>query len=126
MKLNMFLKFMLQANFTRFYLIARDKDAVIPETIHEKDSNRGLVRVSLEPPKSSPSQTISQILGALNMDVLRIDRRPSLQGNFSNTYFIEIQANATHQGRETWLLAASQAVEHIKQAGGDAQLIGLW
>ncbi|KAG5734194.1 P-protein [Termitomyces sp. T112] len=113
------------ANFTRFYLIARDQDVTIPEAAYEKDSNRGLVRVSLEASRS-PSQTISKILAILDMEVLRIDRRPSLQSNFSNIYFVEIQANPVQQGREIWLFNASQAVQRIEGAGGDAQLIGLW
>ncbi|KAG6842576.1 hypothetical protein C0991_000102 [Blastosporella zonata] len=112
-------------NFTRFYLVARNKDLPIPPAASEKDSKRALIRIEMHAPTPTSQPTISQLLTALNLITSRIDRRPSRRSNFSNIYFIETQAETTAE-EQTWVSDISKAMQRVAAAGGNTTLIGLW
>ncbi|KAG6820117.1 hypothetical protein H0H93_005264 [Arthromyces matolae] len=98
------------------------KDHTIPSSYNERNTNQALVRVLVDVPRS-PS--ISTVLGVINLEVSRIDRRPSRQNTFSDVYFIELKAGIRDMEWETWVARVSDVVNRIKECGGDSEVIGL-
>lgn len=119
------------ANFTRFYVIAKSNDDPIPNSfLNPPSSYKALVKI-VQPIASLDTKNfaISQSLDALQIVFTRIDRRPSRTGPVSSDiYFVELQGPAHRDPTPpaAWFAEATKAVQRVKEAGGEAQLIGLW
>jgi hypothetical protein len=94
---------------------------------------RALVQLSAKIPSSTfvgtgvRNANISRLLKALQMTVTRIDRRPAIGTvPFHDTYIVELEQEVSIQDDNSWTREVEMAVERIRQADGDAQLIGMW
>jgi hypothetical protein len=80
--------------------------------------------------------SIMQLLTALGMDAIRVDRRPSVHGiPFHDVYFVELQeedkkyvveTGVTVRSIDWWSLEVEQAMVRVRERGGEAQLLGMW
>jgi prephenate dehydratase len=131
-------------NITRFYILGASLQIPLPLSVPEVCPKRALCRVSLTPSKtkmatatathSRASQpcTITEVIVALALSAIRIDRRPSLTGEaFQDVYFVEMQeahasaAPAVEQ-ELTWELKLEGAIERVKSLGVHVVLLGSW
>jgi hypothetical protein len=81
--------------------------------------------------KDMASRNLLQLLDQLELTVVRIDRRPSLEATpFHDTYFIEVQQNSQNlhctSESNNWSKEVENAVERLKRIGADINLAGLW
>lgn len=121
-------------NFTRFYVVVRAEQVERPQWLAESQPCRALIRITTRPRlaiTTSPkveAAGISNLLSALQMNVIRIDRRPSLEPTpFHDVYFVEIiREDGTSDGGCTWRRETKMALKRIEEAGGNARLIGFW
>lgn len=80
---------------------------------------------------ASSGPTINVILDALNMRMIRIERRPSTYSiPFHDVYLIELQQEGNFQesgedGRP-WLLDVNSGLQRVREIGGEASLLGVW
>jgi len=59
------------------------------------------------------------MLSALELEILKIDRRPSLSTEpFQDTYFVEVGASAD--------MDAAAVIARVRNAGAEATLLGRW
>jgi hypothetical protein len=67
------------------------------------------------------------------MATSRIDRRPSITlGPFHDDYFVELQGErrvgiergVSHS--ESWSREVEQGIRRVKEAGGEADVLGIW
>ncbi|KAF5377536.1 hypothetical protein D9615_005318 [Tricholomella constricta] len=116
------------ANFTRFYIVTRDRDIPLPSWLPKNQPRRALIRILTQPSTSIAGPGISQLLAALKTNFKRIDRRPSRGSpTFRDVYFVELQdTNVEFEDGDAWSLESRRAVQRIEGAGGDARLIGIW
>ncbi|GLB36243.1 putative prephenate dehydratase [Lyophyllum shimeji] len=117
------------ANFTRFYLITSDNKVALPTWLPTIEPSRALIRILAEIHPSSTGPGISKFLAALQLDFIRIDRRPSPKSSLSQyVYFVELQGdpNTEAQRVDTWSSRVGRAVQRVEEAGGVVEIIGLW
>ncbi|RDB29511.1 P-protein [Hypsizygus marmoreus] len=123
------------ANFTRFYIICKDQETTITPQVPRTPRSQALVRISPQLPSSTASSvvisppSISRLLSALQINIIRIDRRPSLGGiPFHDTYLVELQEEPSveRDTESSWLAEVVKAVQRVEEAGGIAHLIGFW
>jgi len=91
-------------NFTRFYILANHPSSPLPNTGDERIEERNaLIRLEV-PPKAELQgvpATVSDLLVALRLPVVRIDRRPSTsepREQFGSEYFVEVMDNERSDG----------------------------
>lgn len=136
---------MRKDNFTRFYILANHPSSPLPNTQSDGfDERNALIRleVVLQKAESEPQaqdtriEIVSDLLAALRLPALRIDRRPSIsvpRKQFGDVYLIEVmdderrwlddfQSSSLPSWRERVLGAISRVVE----SGGRATLLGTW
>ena len=131
-------------NFTRFYILANRPSSPLPNTRHDGPGEfNALIR--LEPQqKVATSQDsphlagiVTDLLAALRLPAVRIDRRPSLQRElFGSVYLVEViddEASRPSQrvGEEDGLLSpwkdrVLDAIARVVSRGGRADLLGTW
>lgn len=117
------------ANVTRFYLITSDDKIVLPSWLPKNRPSRALIRLLAQIHPSPRRPGISQFLAALQINFLRIDRRPSPRTSLSyHVYFVELQGetNIAVLGDDGWSSEIRRAVQRVEEAGGHAEIIGLW
>ncbi|KAG9314446.1 hypothetical protein JVU11DRAFT_5243 [Chiua virens] len=88
-----------------------------------------LLRLQLLPCESmKQSLHIPRTIGSLDIDVLRIDRRPSLCTKpFDDVYFLEVGAIPVHNNPERpWKMQLQQAVDKVKSMGVEVSILGWW
>ncbi|TFK77006.1 PDT-domain-containing protein [Pluteus cervinus] len=114
-------------NFTRFYALAGEL-GVPPPAISYNPLNRALLRIRGQHTGQKLSSTcLVPVLSVLHLDISRIDRRPSLESEpFHNVYFLEIQSTEAKEGDKNWAETVNEAVGRVRDAGGLADIIGLW
>lgn len=82
-------------------------------------------------PPGSPVKPILNIpstISALDILILRIDRRPSLHSRpFDNVYFLEVGAiPGQNNPEQSWMEQLEQAVEKVKHMGVEVLVLGCW
>ncbi|KAF8844011.1 PDT-domain-containing protein [Paxillus ammoniavirescens] len=80
----------------------------------------------LAPSESSAGRLdIAKAVNTLDLDLLRIDRRPSLHARpFDDVYFLEI--GATSDNSVEWSDQLQRAVEKVKRSGAEVAVLGVW
>lgn len=147
----------MKDNFTRFYILAgHPSSPPLPNTRDEQVKERNaLVRLEVLPrtePQDAPGATVADLLGALCLPVVRVDRRPSTsvpRERFGSVYFVEVMDNERsddrprsplqqlpqrHAGQvETsgtdvslWKERVLGAIARVVESGGRADLLGTW
>ncbi|KAJ3570257.1 hypothetical protein NP233_g4533 [Leucocoprinus birnbaumii] len=128
-------------NYTRFYVVVRDRETQLPVGPHRAKS-QALIRLWISPPPQPPSGTrpqkgVIQYLASSGLSVSRIDRRPSDDSlPFRDVYFVEV-ASPTEiieepdlsQGSpaiRSWTAEVENAIELMRKMGGEVDNIGLW
>lgn len=141
-----------QDNFTRFYILANHPSLLLPYTQSNgyRECN-ALIRLEVLQKAESelqdaPIVTISDLLAALRLPVLRIDRRPSTfvqREQFGSVYLVEVM---DHERRSdgfqpssprcadkmrftyltSWKETVESAITRTVQSGGCATLLGIW
>lgn len=121
-------------NFTRFYIVVRNRGVQLPTTPHRAPGN-ALIRLWV-PPAPAPGiyqKDVMQYLAPSGLSVVRIDRRPSDDGlPFRNVYFVETADTTDSSTTEpsptskTWTATVEDAVSLIRNMGGEVDLIGMW
>ena len=140
----------MSENFTRFYILANHPSSPLPNTRY--DGRGALIRMELqqkaEPNTTShdpPHPTITDLLAALCLPAIRIDRRPSIQHEpFGSVYLVEVVDNETSDDDSRPLARPSQcvreetrlispwkdrvldAIARVVARGGRADLLGTW
>jgi len=116
------------ANFTRFFVIARNKDSAIPDC---PTPTRALIQISAKVPSVSTvtgtcTANISKLLTALQTTITRIDRRPAVGTiPFHDVYLVELEREVQDDSK-SWDQEAELAVDRVRQSGGNATLVGMW
>ncbi|KAF8640545.1 hypothetical protein AX17_000207 [Amanita inopinata Kibby_2008] len=122
-------------NYTRFFILAKDRGVKIAPMFTKATCHRALVRLNTESPADNGAQGIklNQLLKILDsrMNIMRIDRRPNLEAApFRDIYFVEVkraEPNALSPCcSHAWTTEVDQTVAFIKQAGGGVDTIGIW
>ncbi|KAF8273919.1 Prephenate dehydratase-domain-containing protein [Lactarius quietus] len=138
-------------NFTRFYVLANHPSSPLPNTpINGRGELNALIRMELQQKgelnitsQGSPHPTITDLLAALRLPAVRIDRRPSVQRElFGSVYLVEViddKASNDSQlsqgvGEEgvvavllsPWKDRVLDAIARVVAQGGDADLLGTW
>jgi len=112
-----------KGNFTRFFVISRDRNTSLPSVDHPPQPSKALMVLHCP-----PTQDVSRYLGLLKLFVSRIDRRPALtEEPFFNLYFLEVVWSDTlvkHPG--DWESAVDQSIHRVRAEGGNVELKGLW
>ena len=128
------------ANFTRFYILSTTLTSEHIPPPKNVVPMRALVRLSSSGMMPSgdvvhPAPTITQLLIALKLSAIRIDRRPSSYPvPFHDVYLVELQhdvreedsTRGTHPATEPWILEVKAALDRVKDIGGEAGLLGVW
>ncbi|KXN89935.1 P-protein [Leucoagaricus sp. SymC.cos] len=123
-------------NYTRFYIVVRDRDVQLPATAPHRPKSKALIRlwISSSRPSGLQRQDVIQFLAPSGLNVTRIDRRPSDDGlPFRDIYFVETASTPDESLRpegtsaiRSWPAVVADALELIKNMGGEVDLIGLW
>lgn len=119
------------ANFTRFYIIVRDRTVQLPIASQGSES-KALLRLRISLPSPGTNQKdILQYLSPSDLRIGRIDRRPSDDDvPFRNTYFVEVMDMLDElmltQSSKSWSASVEDAINTIRDIGGEVDLIGLW
>ncbi|KAF5355646.1 hypothetical protein D9756_003848 [Leucocoprinus leucothites] len=124
-------------NFTRFYIIVRDREVEFPTAAPHTANCRALIRLWISPPPPSgtrPHKDVIHYLASSGLGITRIDRRPSDDDlPFRDVYFVEVAGTAEVMGRSeqspairSWPMSVADALGFIRNMGGEVDLIGLW
>jgi len=142
-------------NFTRFYILANHPSSPLPNTRYDgRGELNALIRLELqqkaEPNITShdlPHSTITDLLAALRLPAIRIDRRPSVQRElFGSVYLVEVIDDETSNGSRSlagpsqcvgeegvvtrltspWKDRVLDAIARVVARGGRADLLGTW
>jgi len=107
-------------NFTRFYILSATLDSELPT--RTPNYTRGLVRLAAN--DGTPS--VMQLLAALEMNVVRLDRRPQLDSTrlLHDVYFAEIERGDNDHA--SWIPYIERAIDRVRASGGEAELLGIW
>ncbi|KAH9984167.1 Prephenate dehydratase-domain-containing protein [Russula vinacea] len=125
-------------NFTRFYILANHPSSPLPNT---RSNGRGecnaLVRLE------GARVTVSDLLAALRLPVVRMDRRPSItvpHERFGSVYLVEVMDDERSDGFRpsecggevgttslpSWKDRVLGAIARVVESGGRATLLGTW
>jgi hypothetical protein len=133
--------FLMKDNTTRFYILANHPSSPLPNTRYDGPGERNaLIRLEVVQKPGAPGTpvAISDLLGALWLPVVRLDRRPSTtipREQFGSVYFAEVIAgersdgippSSQHAGLSSWRDRVLGAVARVVQSGGSADLLGTW
>jgi hypothetical protein len=143
-------------NFTRFYILASHPLSPLPNTQDERIKERNaLVRLEILPrmePQDTPGATVADLLAALRLLVVRVDRRPSTsvpRERFGSVYFVEVmdndrsddrprsppqqqpqrhvgQVDTTATDMSLWKEKVLGAIARVVESGGRADVLGTW
>jgi len=128
-------------NATRFYILANHPSSSLPNTRYDGPGERNaLIRLEVVQKPGAPGAlvAISDLLGALWLPVVRLDRRPSTRiprEQFGSVYFAEVIADersdgvppsSQHAGLSSWRERVLGAVARVVKSGGSADLLGTW
>jgi len=118
-------------NFTRFYVVVRDREVQLPIAALRRTEGRALIRL-----RASGTQLLKDMIRCLttsDLNIVRIDRRPSGVLPFQDVYFVElasipepIEFLGQSQAIRLWSAAVSSAIHLIRSMEGEVDLIGLW
>jgi hypothetical protein len=138
--------FLRKDNFTRFYILANHPSSPLPYTRSNGHGERNaLIRLEVLQTAESESQdtpivTVSDLLAALRLPVLRVDRRPSTSApreQFGSVYLLEVMDDGRWlDGRcadkvgikdlPSWKERVLGAITRVAESGGRATLLGTW
>jgi hypothetical protein len=148
-----FIYFLRKDNFTRFYILANHPSSPLPNTRPNAYGEcNALVRLEvLQKAESEPQDrtrivTVSDLLAALRLPALRIDRRPSTsvpRDQFGSVYLLEVmddgrrldglQPSSPRCADEmgvadlpSWKERVLSAITRAVESGGRATLLGTW
>jgi prephenate dehydratase len=148
-----FFLFPLKENFTRFYILSNHPTSPLPNTRNEERGEcNALIRLELQRPASSKAPqtsavTVTDLLAALRLPGVRLDRRPSSSSaqreQFDSVYFVEVlddnehgdssQPSSRPSGRDgitgrssSWMDRVLGAITRVAESGGRADLLGTW
>jgi len=115
-------------NFTRFYVVVRDREVQLPIAALRRTEGRALIRL-----RASGTQSLKDMIRCLttsDLNIVRIDRRPSGVLPFRDVYFVELASTPESLGQSQairlWSAAVSSAIHPIRSMEGEVDLIGLW
>ncbi|KAI0307713.1 Prephenate dehydratase-domain-containing protein [Multifurca ochricompacta] len=137
-----------QQNSTRFYILSNHPSLPLPNTPYDgHGKGNALIRLGVHKsetrtPQSSPV-AVTDLLAALGLPAVRIDRRPSAQHElFSSVYFVEVaddersddfQSSSSHYSSKdgvikpsSWKERIVDSIARVAERGGRADLLGIW
>jgi prephenate dehydratase len=103
---------LFSANQTRFIVLSTNTDAEFSLTKPSKF--RGLIRIT-----ARPDADVGELIPALKLPIVRIDRRPSPRSRTMN-YFLEVQAHGATNERE-WVEKVKSGSQFI-----NGTVLGVW
>lgn len=146
--LNLSLK---KENFTRFYILANHPISHLPNTQYDgRGEFNALIRLELQQKgeelnasQDSSHPTVTDLLAALRLPAIRIDRRPSARHElFGSVYLVEVidnEASNDYQPSQrvgegdvvmgllsSWKERVLDATARVAARGGRADLLGTW
>jgi prephenate dehydratase len=132
-------------NFTRFYILTNCPSSPLPNTRYDgRGECNALIRLELQlQQKAATSQdslhdTVTDLLAALRLPAIRIDRRPSVKRElFGSVYLVEaIDDEASQPSQRVdeedarllspWKERVLDAIARVVARGGRADLLGTW
>ncbi|KAI9445301.1 PDT-domain-containing protein [Lactarius indigo] len=137
-------------NFTRFYILANHPSSPLPNAQYDgRGEFNALIRLELQQkaeglntPQDSQHPTVTDLLAALCLPAIRIDRRPSAQHElFASVYLVEVVDNEASNDSQPpqrvgedlvtgssspWKERVLNAVARVVTRGGRADLLGTW
>ena len=147
--------FWRKVNFTRFYILANHPSLPLPSTrsngSNEHGEHNALIRMEVlqkaeSEPKDTRIVTVSDLLAALRLPALRVDRRPSTsvpREQFGSVYLVEVMDDerrldgflpssaqcADKMGitdKPSWKERVIGAITRVAESGGRVTLLGTW
>ncbi|KAK1219948.1 prephenate dehydratase [Marasmius sp. AFHP31] len=129
-----------QANFTRFYVLAKDSKTTLPVP-PSPTTSQALLRIEFRCRERNVGD-VAAAVNAIELGIARIDRRPALNRNpFNDVYFVELQdsrpllANTNGgdadedgigSGKTPWNSRVESAIQCVSAIGGEVKLLGIW
>lgn len=118
-----------EANSTRFFMVSHGSDTTIPTSQIFPVRREALLRISTFPESHGTSESerpnFAKFIRALDLDILRIDRRPALHAlTFWDVYFIEV--GDIKDGNTPWSDKLSQALRRATYPSIEVTLLGKW
>jgi len=117
-------------NSTRFFILSHGSDRAFPPDRIPPVQNQALIRI--EPPsgsavtQKSKRVDIRRVINTLDLDILRIDRRPALHvPTFQDVYFLEVGSDKKDV-IVPWLEKLLQGIGRLGYAGIKVSLLGHW
>jgi len=122
-----------QSNFTRFYVIAKNSQAVMPPILDTTIEKKALIHLSAHSPCSvdacdSHPLNVMKCLKALDLYTTSIDRRPAPNSlPFQNVYLVEVSGcDREYASIESWIADVERAILRVRNVDGEAKLVGVW
>ncbi|KAI6047553.1 Prephenate dehydratase-domain-containing protein [Pisolithus marmoratus] len=117
-----------EANSTRFFIVSHGSDTALPPSQISPVQREALLRISTLPESHGTSEyegsKFAKFIKALDLDFLRIDRRPALHAlTFRDVYFLEV---GDIDGSTPWSEKLSQALRRATYPGVEVTLLGKW
>lgn len=112
-------------NYTRFFILKKNRDDTVPVLFKADPCYRAIFRINTD-------TSLERIFGNFaDMAINRIDRRPNPKAApFHNIYFLEVEKGTTLSiptyTYESWVATVDSAAQSVRQAGYNADVIGIW
>jgi len=122
-----------RSNFTRFYVIAKNSQAIMPPILGAPTRKKALIHLSAHSPCSvepcdSDSLNVMKYLNVLDLYTTSIDRRPAPNSPpFQNVYLVEVSGcDREYASVDSWIADVEQAILRVRNIHGEAKLMGVW
>ncbi|KAL4064921.1 Prephenate dehydratase-domain-containing protein [Scleroderma yunnanense] len=122
-----------EGNSTRFFILTNGSDRGFPPDRIPPAQRQALIRIDglagNQTTRKSKRVDIRRVIDTLDLDILRIDRRPALHvSTFQDIYFLEVgdMGSDDENGALPWLEKFSQAKGRLEAAGVESTLLGHW
>ncbi|KAI6132747.1 Prephenate dehydratase-domain-containing protein [Pisolithus croceorrhizus] len=117
-----------EANSTRFFIVSHGSNTTLPLSQIFPVRREALLRINTSSETHGTSEyersKFAKFIKALDLDILRIDRRPALHAlTFWDVYFLEV---GDIDGNTPWSEKLSQALQRAKYPGVEVALLGKW
>ncbi|KZT44477.1 PDT-domain-containing protein [Sistotremastrum suecicum HHB10207 ss-3] len=123
------------SNRTRFMILASSASVPLPRS-HESDPSafRGLLRLSAPQGCRDEGLSVLELLTALDLRVMKIDRRAKICASpFHDEYIVEVTKKRTDStnlvngiSKLTWEKEVQEAIDRVRDLGGEVCVLGLW
>jgi prephenate dehydratase len=112
-------------NYTRFLILKKNRDDTVPMLFKADPCYRAIFRIYIDTNLGRVFEFFA------DMTITRIDRRPNPKAApFHSIYFLEVEKGTmlsiSTYTYESWAATVDSTAQSVKQAGYNADVIGIW